>query len=354
MPGRKICIKNRLEAFSNGAAGNIPGFTEYGDEKMTKNKLVALGEALIDFIPNKSGCEFYEVTGFAPKVGGAPANVCCAYSVLGGKAGIITQLGNDPFGARILRELEYYGVDTGEVALTDKANTALAFVSLGSDGNRTFSFYRKPSADMLYTPEQLNKAYFSDAYVFHFCSVDLGDFPMREAHRKAIEYAKESGAMVSFDPNLRFPLWQDKALLKSTVNEFIDYADIVKISDEELEFITGEKDIHKALDVLFRGSVKMIVYTCGPEGAYAFTKNAKVYSKAPKVEVADTTGAGDGFIGSFLYKLNQSGITAENISEADSEMLQSCVDFSTAFCAVSVTKQGAMSSYPTADEFKLS
>ena len=317
---------------------------------MVKNKLIALGEALIDFMPNKKGCEFYEVTEFAPKVGGAPANVCCAYSVLGGRSGMITQLGNDPFGKSILRELKSYGVDTKEIALTDKANTALAFVSLGKDGNRTFSFYRKPSADMLYSAEQLNMDYFSDAYVFHFCSVDLGDFPMREAHRRAIEYARESGAMVSFDPNLRFPLWQDRDLLKTTVNEFIDHADILKISDEELEFITGESDINKALDILFRGKVKMVVYTCGAGGAYAFTKKVNVFSEAPKADAVDTTGAGDGFIGSFLYKLNQSGIAADNISEIDEATLQSCVDFSTAFCSISVTRLGAMSSYPTMDE----
>ncbi|MCR4615976.1 MAG: carbohydrate kinase [Clostridiales bacterium] len=317
---------------------------------MIRNKLIALGEALIDFIPNEKGCEFYEVTEFSPKVGGAPANVCCAYSVLGGRSGIITQLGNDPFGASILRELKSYGVDTGEIALTDKANTALAFVSLGKDGNRTFSFYRKPSADMLYSAEQLNRDYFSDAYVFHFCSVDLGDFPMKEAHRRAIEYAKESGVMVSFDPNLRFQLWQDIDLLKSTVNEFIGYADILKISDEELEFITGEKDINKALDILFRGDVKLVIYTCGAGGAYVFTKKISVYSEAPKAKVVDTTGAGDGFMGSFLYKLNQSGVTVNNISETDKATLQSCADFSTAFCAISVTRHGAMSSYPTMDE----
>ena len=110
--------------------------------------LLAIGEALIDFIPDKKECEFDEVTAFSPKLGGAPANVCGAYAALGGKARLLTQLGDDPFGHKILKELAQYGIDTGCISLTDKANTALAFVSLGKKGARTFSFYRKPSADM--------------------------------------------------------------------------------------------------------------------------------------------------------------------------------------------------------------
>lgn len=319
---------------------------------MNKIKLISLGEALIDFMPDKTGCAFYEVTGFEPKVGGAPANVCCAYAVLGGRAGMITQLGNDPFGDKILRELTSFGIETTEVARTDAANTALAFVSLSKDGERTFSFYRRPSADMLYSPEQLNEAYFSDAYAFHFCSVDLGDFPMREAHRRAIEYAKQSGALVSFDPNLRFPLWDDVEKLRQTVNEFIPFADILKISDEELEFITGETDVEKALPALFNKGVKLLVYTCGAKGGYAFTKDARAYCAPRAVKAVDTTGAGDGFIGSFLFMLHQSGITPDSIVEIDAKALQKCIDFSVEFCSISVTRRGAMSSYPTMEEMK--
>ena len=315
-----------------------------------KNKLIALGEALIDFIPDKTGCEFYEVTGFEPKVGGAPANVCCAYSVLGGRSGMITQLGSDPFGDKILRELVSFGIDTSQVARTDAANTALAFVSLRKDGGRTFSFYRKPSADMLYSAEQLDPGYFSDAYAFHFCSVDLGDFPMREAHRRAIEYAKQSGALVSFDPNLRFQLWDDAEQLRQTVNDFIPCADILKISDEELEFITGETEIAAALPALFEKGVKLLVYTYGAKGGYAFTKTASAFGKPAAVQAVDTTGAGDGFIGAFLHRLYESGVTAQNLAAVDETTLQACVDFAVRFSEISITRRGAMSSYPTMEE----
>lgn len=219
---------------------------------MENKKIIAIGEALIDFIPDKTGCAFSEVTGFAPKVGGAPANVCGAFSRLGGSSMLITQLGNDPFGHKIADELATFGIDTSAVRFTDEANTALAFVSLENDGNRTFSFYRKPSADLLLTSVQIEEKWFDNSYALHFCSVSLGDFPMKDAHIRAIEIARKNGMLVSFDPNLRFPLWNDRNKLHSRVNEFIPLCDILKISDEELEFITGENDIRKTAPKLFK------------------------------------------------------------------------------------------------------
>lgn len=317
---------------------------------MKSKKLIAIGEALIDFIPDKTGCAFGDVTGFSPKVGGAPANVCGAFSKLGGRSMMITQLGNDPFGMKIADELSGYGIDTSAIPFTDEANTALAFVSLAKDGNRTFSFYRKPSADMLLSSEQLDEKWFEGAYALHFCSVSLGDFPMKEAHIKAIEIARKNDMLISFDPNLRFQLWNDHKKLYQRVNEFIPMCDILKISDEELEFITGESDIKKAVPMLTDKGVKLIVYTCGKDGAYALTPNAEVFSPTEKIKAVDTTGAGDGFIGSFLWKLQNVGITADNVSETDENILRECLDFSNKFCAISVQSEGAIASYPTIDQ----
>ncbi len=321
---------------------------------MMNDTLVAIGEALIDFIPDKTGCAFDDVEAFSPKLGGAPANVCGAFSKLGGKSRLLTQLGDDPFGHRILHELEACGIDVSCVSLTDEANTALAFVSLGADGGRTFSFYRKPSADMLYSPESLRDEYFSDAYVLHFCSVSLGDFPMKEAHRAAIEKARAHGAMVSFDPNLRFPLWKDRDALKRTVEEFIPLANIIKISDEELEFITGETDIEKAIAGLkkhFENNLCMVLYTCGSGGAYAFTEKCSAFGEGLKVNAVDTTGAGDGFIGAFLWKLKELGIdTPGAIPGMTESEIKLCLDYANRFCAKSVQRRGAIASYPDARE----
>lgn len=312
--------------------------------------LVTIGEALIDFIPDKSGCAFEDVTAFLPKVGGAPANVCAAYARLGGRAKMLTQLGDDQFGHKILLELSQIGIDTSCISLTDKANTALAFVSLDAAGNRTFSFYRKPSADMLYKAKNIRLKYFENAYALHFCSVDLGDFPMRDAHYAAITAARKKSAIISFDPNLRFPLWKSREDLRRTVTEFIPLSDIVKISDEELLFITGTGDIKEALPKLFLGNVKLVIYTCGSEGAYAFTKKEYAFSPAKKVKTVDTTGAGDGFIGSFLWKMNNTGITLDMLEHLTSNQLLNCLEFANKFCAISVQKNGAISSYPKLEE----
>lgn len=319
---------------------------------MGKDMLVAIGEALIDFIPDKTGCAFGDVGAFSPKLGGAPANVCGAFTKLGGRSRLLTQLGDDPFGHKILHELEGCGIDISCISLTDKANTALAFVSLGADGSRTFSFYRKPSADMLYSPEKVREEYFDEAYALHFCSVDLVDSPMRQAHMAAITAARKSGSIVSFDPNLRFQLWDSREALRQTVTSFIPLADIVKISDEELGFITGENDIQKALVKLFTGSVRLIVYTCGSGGAYAFTKKCMAFSEGRKVKATDTTGAGDGFIGSFLWKLCSSGVTLDKLEAISQEQLKTALDFSNRFCSISVQSAGAISSYPTGKQMK--
>lgn len=310
-----------------------------------KNTLFAIGEALIDFIPDKTGCDFGEVTAFSPKVGGAPANVLGAFSLLGGKTQLLTQVGDDPFGHKIKDELSNFGIGLEYFKMTDKANTALAFVSLANNGDRTFSFYRNPSADMLYSEQNITSDMFSDCFALHFCSVSLGDFPMKKAHKRAIKLAQENGAVISFDPNLRFPLWKDKTALKNAVSEFLPMADIVKISDNELSFITGTDDVEKGCKILLK-TAKIVICTCGGNGAYAFSKNASVFSKGENVKAVDTTGAGDAFCGSFLYNLYRNNIEKSELSDITKERLQDFLDASNAYCAKSIQKYGAIASYP--------
>lgn len=310
-------------------------------------KLIAIGEALIDFIPGETGAAIKDVSAFQPIVGGAPANVCGAFTKLGGKSALITQLGNDPFGDKIVEEFMSHGIACDYITRTNEANTSLAFVALKADGNREFSFYRKPGADMLLAANAVKKEWFLDAYALHFCSVSLGDFPMKEAHKKAIEYARKNGAVISFDPNVRLALWEDKELLRKAILEFLPLADIVKISDEELEFITGETEISKAKEKLFVGDVKLVLYTKGADGAEAFTKEISVTVGQKPVKAVDTTGAGDAFIGSFLYQLEDNKITRDELSMLTKEQLERQLAFSNAYCAESVKNYGAIASYPT-------
>ena len=314
--------------------------------------LVAIGEALIDFIPDKKGCEFYEVGAFSPAAGGAPANVCGAFSKLGGKSRMITQLGLDPFGDIITRTLNDAGVDTSFISYTSAANTALAFVSQTKDGKNTYSFYRNPSADMLFDASQVTGEMLDGCYALHFCSVSLGDFPMRDAHHAAVTIARRQGALISFDPNLRFMLWDDKDELKRVIWEFIPDCDIVKISDEELEFIAGTSSIDEALPALFKGNVKLVILTKGKEGADAFTSSGCVSSVSPSVNAIDTTGAGDGFIGSFLWKLRTSGVGKDNFADCPLPVIKECLDFANRFSAISVQRKGAIPSYPEYKEIK--
>ena len=317
---------------------------------MSGSTLFSIGEALIDMIPSRVGCSFDEVPSFSPRVGGAPANVCAAFTRLGGKSAFLSQLGDDPFGHKIANELAACGIDLSHLVFTDKANTALAFVSLQEDGNRTFSFYRKPSADLLYAPEQIDPAWFAEAFALHFCSVSLVDSPMRHAHLAAITAAREAGALISFDPNLRFPLWPDKEMLRQTVLQFMPFAHVLKISDEELEFLTGTADIEAALPQLFCGDVQLVLYTCGSKGAYAYTRAAQGFAPCQKVKAVDTTGAGDGFIGSFLWQLARDGVTADKLEKLSKARLGEYLAFSNRFCGISVQSAGAIASYPTLEQ----
>lgn len=315
-------------------------------------KLLAIGEALIDFIPEESGKELRYVSGFQPKVGGAPANVCGAYVKLGGEGALITQLGADPFGDKIVEEFTQCGIDCSHVKRTDKANTSLAFVALKEDGNREFSFYRKPGADMMMGAQDIDASWFADAFALHFCSVSLGDFPMKEAHRKAIDCALRAGAVVSFDPNLRLALWDNPEALKNVIWEFAPMVHVLKISDEELEFITGETDIEAVLPRLLQGNTKLVIYTKGSEGAECYTEKRHAFAASQKVNAVDTTGAGDGFIGSFLYCMSRDGVTVDKLSELSEEKMEEYLAFANKFCGKSVTKHGAIASYPSLAEMK--
>lgn len=329
---------------------SISHYRKENKEVEDMKRLLAIGEALIDFIPAETGKELKDVSGFSPKVGGAPANVCGAYGKLGGESGLITQLGADPFGDKIVEEFVSCGIDCSYVMRTGQANTSLAFVALKEDGNREFSFYRKPGADMLLEAGQIRDEWFTDAFALHFCSVSLGDCPMKEAHRKAISAAKQAGAIISFDPNIRLALWDDPQALKAVILEFAPLAHVLKISDEELEFITGETDIKKALPKLFCGDTRLVIYTKGSEGAECYTRQASAFAASDKVKAVDTTGAGDGFIGSLLYCLSKDGVTVDGLERLTAEQMTGYLKFANRFCGISVQKNGAIASYPTYQE----
>ncbi|GAB3065621.1 carbohydrate kinase [Salinicoccus sesuvii] len=308
-------------------------------------RLFTIGEALIDFIPAEKGKKLKDINAFEPQVGGAPANVAATYAILGGESHLLTQLGTDAFGDRILELLESKGVHTNYITRTRRANTGLAFVSLDDTGNRDFSFYRNPSADLLYDASATSGIEFGKNDLLHFCSVDLVESAMKETHRTVIGKVREAQGTVIFDPNIRLPLWDDEDECREAVLEFMRFADIVKVSDEELEFITGIENESDAISALFTDYVKAVIYTKGPAGSQIIYREGG-YCEHPGyvVETIDTTGAGDAFIGAMLYQLSLSTHSAiEILRENGPEVLR----FANGVGALSTTKKGAITSLPT-------
>lgn len=316
------------------------------------SRLVSIGEVLIDFMPQEKGCALKDVVHFEKAPGGAPANVAAAVAKYGHEAIMLTKLGVDAFGDFLIETLKNAGVNTEYILRTDKANTGLAFVSLREDGERDFSFYRKPSADLLLEPEEVTEAMFEAGDFLHFCSVDLVESPMKEAHRRAIALVKEKQGLISFDPNVRLPLWDSPEKCREAIREFLPYANLVKVSDEELPFITGIEDEQEALKQLFVGDVKVVVYTKGAEGALVVTKDHQWYKEGFTVQVEDTTGAGDAFIGGFLAGLMQEGATVGNLTSVIAEKAEALLTFANASGALTTTKKGAISALPTPKEIE--
>ena len=241
-------------------------------------------------------------------------------------------------------------VDTSSVFRTNRANTALAFVSLDKTGNREFSFYRNPSADLFLDETQIAPEMFENCAALHFCSVDLVDWPVRQAHVRAIVLAKQAGAFLSFDPNVRLPLWSSPADCQAAIRKFLPYADLVKLSDDEIEFVTGCADEREAAEKLFAGGAKMVVVTRGASGSAVYTPKASAETETIAVPVTDTTGAGDSFIGSFLYQLTRDGVTADTLSALPESRLAAYLRFSARCASLTVQRKGA--AMPTLEEVR--
>lgn len=310
-------------------------------------KLFSIGEVLIDFIPLEKGVALKDVVAFERAPGGAPANVAAAVAKYGQKAVMISKLGNDAFGDFLVEKLDKAGVQTDKILRTDEANTALAFVSLKKDGERDFSFYRSPSADLLLQADELDENAFEQGDYLHFCSVDLVESPMKYAHQKAIEIVKSKQGIISFDPNVRLPLWENEQDCRKTILEFLPLAHIVKISDEELEFITGMADEKEALKSLFQGNVQVVVYTQGGKGASVITRDTEHFKPGYKINVVDTTGAGDAFIGGFLFVLLKNEVDPSRLKAYVEDHAFELLSFANASGALTTTNKGGISALPT-------
>lgn len=305
-------------------------------------KLISMGDCIIDFLPAAPGSMTYTA-----KTGGAPVNVCAAVAKLGKKACFLGKLADDAFGRFLLNELQTFGIDTSLTVMDKKCKTGLAFVTLSGNGDREFFFYRDMPADANLSPDEVKEEMFSRGDVLHFCSVSLPESPTRHAIKRAAEYAREKGALVSFDVNVRLNLWQDENALKSAIAEFLPLADIVKVTDDELEFITGLSDEKEGIKRLFgqATNAKVVFVTRGANGSAVYDRalNGRSYAAYP-AEVADTTGAGDCFIGSIIAHLLSGG------TELTAAGLEKATEFAVRACACVISKKGGAPSMPSREE----
>ena len=305
--------------------------------------VVALGELLIDFT-----CQSVDTDGYptmAAHPGGAPANFLAALSQFGAKTALLGKVGTDAFGKLLTATLEKAGIETRGLIATDDVFTTLAFVTLDETGNREFSFSRKPGADTCIAFEELDLSLIDEAKVFHFGTLSLTDEPARSATCQAIDYAKKAGKLITYDPNLRKPLWKDLEEAKSALLWGLEQADVVKISDEEVEFLFGMGVQEGAAHILNQFGVKLVFVTCGADGCFFQNPLAKGHVPSLSgIQVVDTTGAGDIFGGSAVCKLLQTGKAPETLTY---EELTDIVRFACTAAGLSTTRPGGISSIPT-------
>ncbi|KAF6143913.1 hypothetical protein GIB67_001707 [Kingdonia uniflora] len=309
---------------------------------ISKPLIVSFGEMLIDFVPDVSGVSLAKAPGFIKAPGGAPANVACAITKLGGASAFIGKFGDDEFGRMLVDILKQNGVNSDGVCFDPNARTALAFVTLKTNGEREFMFYRNPSADMLLKESELNIALIKQANILHYGSISLITEPCRSAHMTAMKAAKEAGILLSYDPNVRLPLWPSSEAAREGIKSIWKEADFIKVSDDEVAFLThGDANDENNVLSLWYDGLKLLVVTDGEKGCRYFTKNFKGRVNGFAVKTVDTTGAGDAFVGSLLL-----AISKNEAIFGDQKKLEEALTFANACGAICTTKKGAIPALP--------
>jgi fructokinase len=312
--------------------------------------ILCFGEALIDFHAEGDDGHGYP-RAFVPFAGGAPANVAVAVARLGGPARFAGMLGTDLFGDLLLDSLRRAGVAVDDVVRTGEANTALAFVALDAHGERSFSFYRPPSADLLFRPHHFRAAAFDGTAIFHVCSNSMTDPALAEATREGMRRARAAGALVSFDLNLRPALWPQGVEPRPLLWPALELADLLKLSAEEFDYLAADGEA-ALLERLWQGRARLLVVTDGAASMRWFTPGAHGELPSYRVPAVDSTAAGDAFVGSLLYRLAAQAIGPAELPALATDLprLHATLRFAAAAGALTVTRQGSFSAMPDAAE----
>lgn len=309
---------------------------------MKKFDVVALGELLIDFTDN--GISKQGNTIFEANPGGAPCNVLSMLNQFDHKTAFIGKVGDDIFGNKLKGILDELSINTSNLLIDKNVRTTLAFVETKDGGDRDFSFYRNPGADMMLREDEIDEELLKDTKIFHFGTLSMTHEEVRKATKKAIDIAKSSGVLISFDPNLREPLWNSLDEAKEQVNYGMSKCDILKISDNEIVWYTGEKDYNLGVRKLKEEyNIPLILLSMGKDGSRAYYKNLIVEAEPYLQEsTIETTGAGDTFMGSCLHYVLQEGL-----QELTADKLKDMLKFANAAASIITTKKGALKVMPT-------
>ncbi|WP_165861416.1 PfkB family carbohydrate kinase [Paenibacillus paeoniae] len=315
-----------------------------------KHDVICIGELLIDFVSSQSEASLIDSPGFIKAPGGAPANVAVGLSRLGRRSSFIGKVGRDPFGQFLTQTLHENQVDISEVIYDEDARTTLSFVAIRLDGIRDCMFYRNPGADILLRADEISDEYLGNSKVLHFGSVSLSHEPSRSATLHAVKRAKELGLLVSYDPNLRLMLWDDEEEAKREIQAAFSYADIVKISEEEMAFITGYQSEVAAANYILSKGAQLVVISRGERGCFYSDGAVTGEIEGHRIAVKETTGAGDAFVAGLLSQLLiQHDRDGQFHLKVDSNLVRA-IQFANAAGALATTKIGAIPSMPTTEE----
>ena len=306
--------------------------------------VIAMGELLIDFTMNGQSEQGNNLFEACP--GGAPCNVLAMLNKLGKKTAFLGKVGKDQFGALLKDTLDEAGIDTSNLMMDQDVNTTLAFVHTFPDGDREFSFYRNPGADMMLTENEVDAEFLKKTRLFHFGTLSMTHEGVRNATKKALDIAKENGLLISFDPNLRPPLWSSLELAKEQMEYGFKFCDILKIYDNEIQFVSGKEDYDEGIKYLQeKYNIPLILLTMGKDGSRAYYKGMRVERSGFAMKTIETTGAGDTFCGSSLNYILEHGL--DNLTE---EQLGEMLTFANAAAAVITTRKGAIRAMPEKQE----
>lgn len=312
---------------------------------MKKYDVTALGELLIDFTENGKSSQGNPMFGANP--GGAPCNVLAMLSKLGHKTAFIGKVGNDFFGKPLKEAITEVGIDAAYLSMDDQVHTTLALVHTYPDGDRDFSFYRNPGADMMLTEDEIPEELIKDSRIFHFGTLSMTHEGVRAATKKAVRIAREAGAWISFDPNLRPPLWNDMEEAREQVLYGLEHCHILKISDNEIQWLTGKTDYTEGVEwINERYHIPLILVSMGKEGSRAYYKEEMVEVKPfLQKNTIETTGAGDTFCGCVLHYICEHGL-----SDLTEDNLQEMLTFANAAASLITTRKGALRVMPETEE----